>query len=135
MEYKVFRNPNKNDIEFWSLTGWFFASRKIEKEMGSPIHHDNGMNWVIAIENDKTVGISATEIKKNGIAYLKHAYVLPEYRKRGIYNEMVKRRLHLLVDARIIKAVCTDMSLPLLKEFGFREYGKRGRYTLVEYEW
>jgi len=135
MEYKIFHNPEKNDKEFWGLTGWFFASRQVEKELGAPIHHDDGMIWVIAVEQNKAVGISAIEIKKNGTGYLKHAYVISEYRHKGIYTTMVKKRLVILDKTETIRSTCTDKSLPILLKMGFREYGTRGKYTLVEYEW
>ena len=134
MEYKIFHNPEKKDKEFWSLTGWFFASRQVEKELGAPIHHDDGMIWIVAIQDGQSVAVSAVQIKKNGIGYLKHSYTLPEFRRQGIFSDILKIRLDLLKDTKAIRSTSTNMSLPIMLKSGFKKYGTRGKYTLVEYE-
>jgi len=130
MIYKIYESDS---FEFWGYTGWFFASRIVEKELGSKMHYDNNMTWVIAINNDDCVGISCIQTKK-GYALFKHSYVLPLYRGCGIYKELVAKRLQYAKENNIsiIKTYCTDMSKGVLELFGFVQGGNRGRYSTME---
>ncbi len=133
---RVFENTGKDNKVFWSLAGWFFASREVEKEIGAPIHNDSGMVWIVAEIDGHCVGLAALQIKKT-TGHLKHAYVCPEWRGQGIYKQLLKARMEYMIDKGITEIIstCNDNSLPILLKYGFEEIGKRGRYTLVRYGW
>lgn len=130
MEYRIYYNPC---FEFWGYAGKFFALRSVEKEMGSPIHHDDGMIWVICIDKNDCVGIGGL-LPKNNYAELKHAYVIPQARGRGIYHKILEIRLDIIrdMDYNLIRTRCTDMSKRTLERFGFNKVGAVGRYSKME---
>jgi len=127
IEYKLYTETN---FEFWGYAGWFFASRHVEKEIGAKWHSDDNMYWILALTNNRCVGISGIENKKN-CAFFRNSYVLPEYRKMGVYTNFIKMRFDVAKKWGKTKCTitCTDMSKPIALKLGFMETGKRGHYT------
>lgn len=68
-------------------------------------------------------------------AVFKNDYVLPEYRRNGVWKMLYDYRLALVTNMESIKkieATCTDMSLPLYLRMGARVTKKYARFTKVE---
>jgi GNAT superfamily N-acetyltransferase len=78
------------------------------------------------------VGVASLVIRSGGVAYLREAETLPEYRGRGVYRTMVAHRLAVAratgCTGAVVQAV-TDTSAPVLTRLGFEAVGRFAAYT------
>ncbi len=127
---------------FWAKMGQFFASPAIRKELGLAMSDSPNHIWVVVTEGDgvssngldsPVMGFGAI-VRKKDVCQLVHAYVLPEYRRRGVYREILAHRILIATGCKVqaIRATCTEMSRHALKARGFVEVGTRGKYDLME---
>jgi predicted GNAT family acetyltransferase len=67
-------------------------------------------------------------------AVFKNSFVLPEYRKKGIYKQLVNHRLKNAYDKNIniIEATCTSMSLPYWLNSGASIVKQYKKFTKVQ---
>jgi GNAT superfamily N-acetyltransferase len=120
---------HSND-ELWRLIGRYFASPSIRAELGRPMSSLPGDLWWIAIVDDRSVAGFAALRGKNKKAELRHAYVLPAFRRQGIYTELLKARLAFAHGKyEMLETTATAASLPLLLKCGFVQRGNRGKYA------
>lgn len=59
------------------------TDRSAIKEMGEPFIFDESQTWVFAYRYDQMVGFICYNLTK-----ILYVYVLPEFRKRGIFTEL-----------------------------------------------
>lgn len=59
------------------------TDRNAIKEMGEPFIYDESQTWVFAYRYDQMVGFICYNLTK-----ILYVYVLPEFRKRGIFTEL-----------------------------------------------
>lgn len=125
---KIVKMTNE-DARFYPAIGPYLSRRSIMAENGSPIWDDDGKEWFVAYRGRKLAGFAALRMV-GGHAALCSAYVLPEFRKRGVYTALVRARL----DERDgpFKAVATECSVPALKRAGFKASGSKGKFTVME---
>lgn len=126
-------NQDKN---FYSYMGPFFGSRKVAKELGMPLWDDDNI-WIIAFNHDKVIGFcSFIKHKSQSKATLKSAYVLEEYRNKGVYDRLFKERLNVLKKMKIkhLVATTTEKSWSTHERYGFKHITNRGRYRVYEKE-
>lgn len=91
--------------------------------------------FVIALDGNRAVAYSNYRYSEDGkVLYLTGSGVLPEYRKKGIYTDLVMSRMVaakkkgceiVTVQARV------DTSGPVLRKLGFQEYGKYERLATI----
>jgi len=126
---------SREDPAFYAYLGPFFGSRAAARELGMPIYDDPGRIWLVALTVEGPVGCGSLEIK-NHKAALKSGWVLPEHRKKGLYNALFEERLKLAAEAgaTMVTATCTDASRNTHLRHGFAEIGRRGRYYLMQKE-
>lgn len=114
---------------FYALVGPLLSRREIVKEIGGTVWDDDGKTWWVAVLGGRTIGcVAAREI--GGHMVYGSAYVLPEFRRRGVYRALVLARDEATGDAPV-RATCTDASLPVLLARGFAVTGAKGRFTKV----
>jgi len=124
------RRYTHDDDELWTLAGRWFADAKIRQGLGRSMTSAPGFMWWLAIDGVQVVGIAALSPKPHGRAELRHAYVLPSYRGRGIYRALLNARIeyaHGLYDQLL--TVSTEASRHALEKTGFVTYSWRGRYA------
>ena len=127
----IFINRITNtDKEFYKIMGPFISRREIVKELGYNIWDDDNKNWFVAIKNDKVCGFVAAIARNNSIIFC-NDYVLPQYRKQGIYEALFAARLYNYKN-NIITATVTNASLGCYLANGFSVVGKRGKYYIVK---
>ncbi|MBM7584127.1 GNAT superfamily N-acetyltransferase [Bacillus pakistanensis] len=101
-----------------------FQQRKryIENKLGG---------YMIAYHGEKPVGYGNYRYSLNGdILYLCGSGIIPSYRKKGIYRQLVTTRLTQAQEEGVKLATCqarVGHSLPILKKIGF------GQYTTFDY--
>lgn len=83
----------------------------------------NSEHVLIAFDdnNGKVVGFINAITDKTLSAYIPLLEVLPEYRKRGIGGELVKRMIGILNDLYMIDICCDDELAVYYEKFGFRK--------------
>jgi GNAT superfamily N-acetyltransferase len=118
--------------DFYQMIGPFLARRFIDNELGGRIYNDDGMEWFIALEENDVIGFCCVKPKKNSVRFC-HAYVIEEYRKKGIYKKLFNARFCAYMGCQI-SATCNDKSLKMFLDHGFKIMRKRGRYTEVVME-
>jgi GNAT superfamily N-acetyltransferase len=128
MSIEIVQITNK-DEKFYRLVGPFISRRSIVAELGNPVWDDEGKVWFVATQEGVVVGFAA--VKDSG----KHkalcsAYVLPEYRGKGIYSTLLESRLKFIGDFPV-KAIATPASVPALTKAGLKKIGQKGKFTVL----
>jgi GNAT superfamily N-acetyltransferase len=129
-DLKIVRMFNK-DENFYSVMGPFLSRREIVAELGNPIWDDPEKEWFIAYQGSQMVGFAALR-KKGRQTLLVSSYVLPAYRKSGVYTALLKARMEAFQGP--LKAIATPSSVPALLKAGMKESGKRGKFTVMDRE-
>ncbi|UWZ37800.1 GNAT family N-acetyltransferase [Dactylosporangium roseum] len=114
---------------FYRLLGPFLARREVVAEVGGPIWDEDDKTWFVALADGVVVGFCAAR-ESGSVVTLQSAYVVPGYRRSGVYRALFADRLAWLGD-RPARAVCTEASLPAFLDTGFTEARTRGRFTEV----
>ncbi len=121
--------------DFWQRMGPYFASARVQRELGVRMSSDEAHTWWVAVDEEGEVaGFAAAEAQKNGIVVLRHAWVRPEHRENGIYERLFDRRLADLREAghTHFRVTTKGEALKLIERKGFEETGGRGSYTTLE---
>lgn len=126
-----------DDPRFYPLIGPFLSRREIVAELGFPVWDEEGKTWFVAIENGSAIGFCAVRRDGKGAVFCSD-YVIPVYRRRGLYTRLFEARLAWL-QGRCkghFRAVVTPSALPVFKAHGFTPSGGRllRNYTAVQRE-
>jgi len=114
------------------LLSELWASREVTKAFGRPVSNDDTYIWVVAMDGGAVAGFSAIRIAKNGNAELRHTYVLPDYRCRGIARHMTELRLE-IAKAKGVKLVRTTIDPARLAKYpGFVEDIRKGKWLVIK---
>lgn len=134
MEVRIYGDGNKGP-EFWKLMGYFFASRKVRREMPYLID-DDGYTWFVAVEGKTVVGFSSCHTDKSKTGHLHGIYVVDEHRRKGIASRLVHERLDWMRAHGVskFKAVASPKSHTVLLRAGFAEIGNKGKYIVMTLE-
>lgn len=86
------------------------------------------------IKKDKIVGICGILFYKNK-AILKNSFVIESERNNGIYSEMVKYRMQIIIESgiKIIEATCTNCSIGFHLKNGAIVIKRYKKYTKIKY--
>jgi GNAT superfamily N-acetyltransferase len=116
---------------FYALMGPFLARREIVADLGGHLWDDDDKTWFIATSADrKTVyGFCAARPAARGRTAYLSAYVLPDYRRQGVYRQLWDARRERFPGPA--QATCTAASLPLYLAAGWTVSGQRGAYRRV----
>lgn len=95
---------------------------------------DRRGGYVVILDGEKPIANGGYRISADGrVLYLTGSAVLPEYRKQGIYHELLRFRFE-LARARGVEVATVQArvgtSEPILRALGFVEYGEYSMYVL-----
>ncbi len=119
----------RDDPRFYPIVGPFLGRREIARELGGPVGDDDGKTWFAAVADGRAQGLCAA-LPRGGVTAYQSDYVLPEFRRRGVYAALRAARAEAFPGRA--RAVCTTAALPYLLADGFRPVRARGRFTIVE---
>lgn len=92
--YTIMQVTDK-DAAFWCAMGPLFANRQIVKELEGPMFDDDTYTWILAMaDNGQIAGFTSLTTARidKGITECTAAYVMPEYRRKGLYRELFRQR-------------------------------------------
>ena len=119
------------DRDLWCLLGPFFASPEVRRELGLPLTSEEGYVWWAALDGEEVIGFAALKVGRRAVEF-RHAYVLSQYRGRGIYGRLFAARLAYGRELRRpLVATVNDHSLPVFLAHGFAVASRRGKYHRV----
>lgn len=127
--YTIDRMTN-DDPRFYMLLGPLIARREVVEELGSPVWDDDDKTWLIAHNDEGTLGFVAFQPRARNRWLLCSLYVTMPARKEVIGTTLVLRVL-MAVDGAQLDATATPASVELFRQCGFCERGTRGRFTLM----
>lgn len=122
--------------EFWSAVGPIATSKSVVKELGGyPVYVNDTQTWVVARDASGTV-VAASAIspdKKDGSLWIDYAHVNPQARGKGLWTEMLARRLEIAAinGARYVRCCTATMARPL-EAAGFKVTSQRGSWSYME---
>lgn len=126
-------NSTDDPRGFYGEMGHIFASAEIRKELdGYPINNDDDRQWIAAFKDGELVGFRAFgHSGEKGFFY--ETWIVPQYRKTGIYRVMLKHAESELADknVKIISVVANEKARPILEKFGFDVDRMRGRFAYM----
>jgi GNAT superfamily N-acetyltransferase len=124
------KETNHNDESFRIDMFPFFASRAVRRELGIALSSEDSYVWFIAYIDDVVAGFAALDVKGTE---LRHAYIVPEHRGKGIYTQLLDARLKKARELGLhtLKCVAAPDSVAILQKAGFAESGNRGKYTIM----
>lgn len=95
------------------------------------MNNEPGCRWLLACESDQCIAFGCVDINRQNVATLRHDYVHPEYRRRGIATALVTQRVEYgrAMNVAGFTATVNKTSLPIYRRAGFKPGGTRGRYT------
>lgn len=128
LDYQIEIITNEHP-EFYRLIGPFLARREIAKEIGEPYEpfwDEDGKLWFVAMRDGTVLGF-ATLLPKKTLIQFGEAYILPAYRKQGIYAHLIDARLaHCPTGATVQVLVCSS-SIKQYITLGFTLHRERGK--------
>lgn len=129
MTIKVY-TPEMKDYDFWGKMGYFFASRKVRREMPYLIDDENYV-WFVSFDGENIAGFAGAHIDNKNVGILHGIYVVDQSRHKGIAKALVKKRLEWLrkQSCKEFHAIVNSQSKTIIEKFGFVESRKRGTYT------
>lgn len=114
---------------FYTLIGPYLARREIVAELGGHLWDDDDKTWFVATIDGRVAGFCAARPAARGATTYLSAYVLPEHRRRRVYQALWKARREAFPGPA--QATCTEVSLPVFIADGWTVTGTKGRYTKV----
>ena len=131
--YPPIRYMHQDDDSFWCIMGRFFADPDLRRQLGGPLSSTPEYHWLISMDGDKVAGFSAIQIRPSGKCEFRHAYVMPEYRNRGINERMIEMRINLAAKhgGKQILAIVDPKRKAKYERHGFAEYGTRGKWQVM----
>lgn len=114
IQYKIITNENYEKLAI--VLFQFVTSQECIKELDNyPILNDNDCIWIIAKECDKIIAFTGMRVKGTK-AILKESYVIPSYRKKGIYSKLFLMREKYIKELNkktIITGIANKKSAPV----------------------
>lgn len=128
------RRLTNRDAEFYALVGPFLARRDIFKERGGGVlWDDDGKVWWVESEGGAVRGLLSMRLSNRAV-HLESAYVVPAFRRQGVYRRLFEARWLEALSYRLpVTATVVDPVLPVCLEHGFTVRRRNGRYTVVDH--
>ncbi|MDZ5472287.1 GNAT family N-acetyltransferase [Bacillus sp. 31A1R] len=104
---------------------------------GLNISRSDGNVWFTASVDGKVVGVVSCIVREQQQkAYFKRGFVLKEFRRRRIYNQLFEARMNFIKEnenIKVVSALCTTANMDVFLHHGFKVMKKHSqKYTLVE---
>lgn len=124
--------------KFYSTLGPFLARREIAKELGAPTWDDDGLTWFVAKRfvprrGSTVLGFCALQ-QADGKAELRSSYVLPKYRKSGVYAALFEARIAAIQRPCVAHSVVRDTAAVVFRKHGFCEKKRTKNFHTMEIE-
>ncbi len=118
---------------------WGYQEKTLQAAFQERMYYLQSVNrrggYTIALDGNKPVGYSNYRLSNDRKAlYLNGAGVLPDYRGKGLYRNMLTRRLHAAKEQGCEIAVTQGRlgtSEPILRKLGFKQYVTYKQYIRV----
>jgi GNAT superfamily N-acetyltransferase len=111
--------------------GKYFAHRKYAFEMGGwQFYTKDDAIWFVLMQENNVIGFCSIIQEKTHL-YFDNFYILKEYRSNGYSKDLFDARLTFAKSLKKEIRVITDNPIQMerYKNYGFKENGKRGKYT------
>jgi GNAT superfamily N-acetyltransferase len=121
--------------DFYATIGPVLLSDALRRDLGeAPVVSRSGV-WVCAWHGGDVVAVSFVEVLGER-AHLRHLWVDPQHRRRGVARLLLSERLRAARDAGCVTvmAVAAPAWAPVLRESGFCFVRMRGRYEILRYD-
>lgn len=131
---KILRHSDpKEKKQIFFLIGELLVSKEVKKELALTPSSDDSFIWFISMEGKQVRGFAALQINKNKNAWLKHQYVLPEFRGTHISTSLLNARMSYLSNTGIkrVRVVIKPERKAQYEKLGFFEEIKRGKQYIV----
>lgn len=104
------------------LLGRFAMDPTVIKTLGLCLTHTPTKRWFIGRLDGQVAGFGCLELPKGkkSHAHLRHSYILPEFRNRGVYTVLLRHRLTLCAGRRVLTVCIKDSTKPILEKHGFK---------------
>ena len=115
-----------NPEEFYIKLGPFLGSRDVRKEFdGYPLSNADDWTWIVAEDNGSIVGFVSIEPKNKALQF-SAGYVIPPYRKKGIYKHLIKEAVK-FAGERPMDVTTRENLVPLFEAEGFKPLKMKGK--------
>ena len=112
--------------EFYIKLGPFLGSREVRKEFdGYPLSNADDWTWIVAEDNGSVVGFVSIETKNKALQF-SVGYVIPSYRKKGIYKRLIKEAVE-FAGERPMDVTTRENLVPLFEAEGFKPMKMKGK--------
>lgn len=112
--------------EFYIKLGPFLGSREVRKEFdGYPLSNADDWTWIVAEDNGSVVGFVSIEPKNKALQF-SVGYVIPSYRKKGIYKRLIKEAVE-FAGERPMDVTTRENLVPLFEAEGFKPMKMKGK--------
>lgn len=135
-EAATIRELTNTDAGFYPLLGPFLARRAIVQEFGGyPLWDEDGKRWFVALDRTgrQVMGFASLMVRERGAErglWLDDAYVLPQWRERGLYRQLLEARLATCpADAEVRVVSLNPRVVAMLERRGFTIDRYRGRWA------
>lgn len=125
--------------DFYRIMGPYLSRREIVSELGAPVWDDDGKIWFLAVSGRPRIGKVYVEgfaaLKVSGdTARLVSAYVLPDFRRRGTYRDLLNARLKAAEELKcsLVTTVARGSVVGTLAGCGFSAVKKTKNFTWME---
>ena len=123
---RIISMTNKGAL-FYPTMGPRLSNREIVRELGYPVWDDPGKTWFVALDGRILLGFCA--LLPSVPVRFTSDYVLPAYRRRGIYSRLFAARMETAAELPC-RASATQASLPMFERHGFTNRGHAGGISI-----
>lgn len=124
-----------HECDFYEKMGCFFANRKYAFEMGGwQFYTKEKAIWFVLFENGKVIGFNSIIVEKNHL-FFDNFYMNKEYRGKGLSKSLFDARFEYAKAIGMeIRCICDNpIQVKRYNDYGFEQYGFRGRYNKFRY--
>lgn len=129
---------DNTDERLWGKIGCYLVTPAIHKALGGYVVSNQDCTWWIALdENDQAIGFCMARRHKNGKVVLTYAYVVPEHRGTGLYEQLFDERLREILswpDITLLESAVNDRSDRIFLDNGFVPTDQRGDFMIMQRE-
>ncbi|MCL2310941.1 MAG: GNAT family N-acetyltransferase [Firmicutes bacterium] len=129
----LIKQITNKDENFYLIMGRFLSKREIVKEFGCPIWDDDNKIWFLAYDKIDLLGFVSL-LNKEDKCTIESAYVLPQYRLKGIFRQLINNVFtYASNNYNKITVIAVNTIVHVYKEHGFIE--KRKLKNDIKMEW
>jgi GNAT superfamily N-acetyltransferase len=107
------------------------ARREIVGELGGMTWDDDGAIWWVALDGAKVAGFCAL-MRDGERVQLRSSYVLPRYRRRGVYRLLFTERMTEISSPARVRSVVRAEAVPVFRAHGFEEIKATKNFYTME---